>query len=101
MKSISRDSDRDMDRAKASRGPETFLYEYQEWWQDILSGTVGPLLILGLIIAFIVALVLAVNDIGYHLRGDVCLGNTCLVGVGWILVLVLGIIMGLFSDEEN
>lgn len=99
MRSIPRRNDRDMERAKTRRGPETYLYEYQEWWQDILSGTLGPLLISGLILSIIIAGILAVNEIGYRLRGNVCLGNICLVGVGWFAVLIGGIIIGLFSDD--
>lgn len=90
-----------MDRAKSSRGPETYLYEYQEWWQDILSGSLGPKVILVLILSIIIAGVLAVNDIGYHLRGNVCLGNLCIVGVGYFAFLIGGIIVGLFSDDEK
>lgn len=101
MRYMPRRNDRDMERAKASRGPETYLYEYQEWWKDILSGTLGPLLISGLILSIIIAGILAVNDIGYHRNGDVCLGNLCIVGVGWFAVLIGGIIVSLFSDDEN
>ncbi len=84
---------RDIDRAKTKRGPETFLYEYQEWWQDILSGKLGPILIIALILSFIIAGILAVNDIGYPFLGDICLSNFGIVCLGWLAFLIIGIIV--------
>lgn len=90
---IPRDIDKDIDRAKTQRGPETFLYEYQEWWQDILSGKLGPLLIAGLILSLIIAGILAANDIGFPFFGNICFGNLGIVCFGWFAFLIIGIIL--------
>lgn len=77
------------------------LYEYQELWQDILSGTLGPIFIFYLILSLIIAGVLAVNDIGYDIRGDICLGNLGIVCFSWIAILILGIVISSFLNRKS
>ncbi len=91
MKSISKGSDRDKSKS--------YLYEYRGILDH--TGTLGPLFILGLIISIIIAGLFALNDIGYHYNGDICFGNLCLVGLGWIVVLVISIIVSIFSADEK
>ncbi|MEF8836163.1 MAG: hypothetical protein V5A76_08410 [Candidatus Thermoplasmatota archaeon] len=94
--------EKDLEQSEYNKGQDDILMPKS--WSDpnvvheSLTGF-GGLAIFALIISFVVAAVLAFNDIGITFSsGDICWGNLTVVCLGWLVFLVVVIILSSVLD---